>query len=355
MNLEEMDLRRSLEKIINNSSKVFIVGHNEPDFDAIASAIGLQVLATKMHKDAFIVIDEEDLEPGVKKIINEFHNTYNIINKNRFLKKIDDNSSLITTDVNKGYMICLEEYLNIFKNILVIDHHKEDNNTIKTKYKFIDTSKSSASEIVANVLKNYNGQMIDKNLASFLLAGILLDTQRFRKATTVKTLNTAKFLVKKGANNDYIEDLFLREFESDKKLNDLIFSNTVFRTFASGILNKNVAFTLNREEPRTIYRKEELAKSADKILKYKVDASFTLGYIKDDLISISGRSKSDIDVADILSTIGGIQGGGTATSAGAKAKDIDPLLVEKLLIDRVTNYLTEKSNDEFTLKKTKKY
>ena len=68
------DLRCVLDNSIKKSSNVFIVGHNEPDFDAIGSAIGLQVYAKNIGKKAYIVVEDTDLEPGVKKIIEEKFN-----------------------------------------------------------------------------------------------------------------------------------------------------------------------------------------------------------------------------------------------------------------------------------------
>ena len=354
--ISDAKLRKVLEKLLENTSNVFIIGHSEPDFDAIGSAIGLQVLLTHLNKKSYIVVDDKELEAGVKKIVENNKNRYSIINNEECLSLVNKKSLLIMTDVNPHYLTSLKDDLDKFKNILIIDHHKETKDTVKTDYKFIDINRSSASEIVTNLLSSYKKLNIDSKTANYLLCGIVLDTRRFRKNTSVDTMNAAKYLIKKGAQSDIVDDLFLSEFEEDKKINNLVFRNTIFRTFASSSLeNKNIAFVLNREEPKTIYKREELAKAADKLLKYRVDASFAIGYINDEIISISGRSKSDIDVADVLSNIENVQGGGNPTSAGAKAKDIYPLEFEKILIDKTTEYLQETHDNPYVLKKTKKY
>lgn len=354
--INDNKLKKVIEKLVENSSNVFIVGHNEPDFDAIGSSIGLQVLCSYLNRKSYIVVDDTVLEAGVKRIIEENYNKYQIINREESLKRINKNSLLIMTDVNPYYLISLKDDLNKFKNIIVIDHHKESNDTVDTEYKFIDISKSSASEIVTNLLSSYKHLPISSKTANYLLSGIVLDTRRFRKNTTADTMNAARYLIKKGAQNDYVDDLFLTEFEDDKKINNLVFRNTIFRMFASSNLeNKNIAFVLNREDPKFIYKREELAKAADKLLKYRVDASFAIGYINDEIISISGRSKSDIDVSDILSNIENVQGGGNPTSAGAKAKNADPLHIENLIIDKTTEYLQETHDNPYVLKKNKKY
>ena len=67
------DLKGQLLKTILSSSKVFITGHNEPDFDSISSAIGIERLCEELGKDAYIIVDdcETTLEPSVKKIIDK--------------------------------------------------------------------------------------------------------------------------------------------------------------------------------------------------------------------------------------------------------------------------------------------
>ena len=73
MNKDFNELKELMEQSINASSKVFIVGHNTPDLDAIGSAIGLETLCKKLGKEAYIIINEKDdkLEPGVAKIKKE--------------------------------------------------------------------------------------------------------------------------------------------------------------------------------------------------------------------------------------------------------------------------------------------
>ncbi len=68
--------------------------------------------------------------------------------------------------------------------------------------------------------------------------------------------------------------------------------------------------------------KEELAKAADYLLRYKVDASFAVGYTDDDVISISARSKGDINVGEIM---GELEGGGNTFSAATRlqGRDLD--------------------------------
>ena len=340
------DLRNVLDSLIKKSSNVFIVGHNEPDFDAIGSAIGLQVYAKNIGKKAYIVVDDTDLEPGVKKIVEENKEKFHIIRLSDFVKMKDEKSLLILTDVNKSYMISVKNHLDEMGNIIIIDHHRPDEKTVKTKNTYINLETSSASEVVAKLLRGTKNMFYDAQVANYLLSGIILDTQRFSKHTSACTHDIVEHLIKKGASTDFVNDLFLREFESDKKINHLVFNVAE---------NRNIAFTLNREHPQAIYRREEIAKAADKLMKYKVDAAFVLGYLKDNLVSISARSRSDVDVAEIMSNIIGIDGGGNKDSAGGKCYSDDLEAVEKKIIDGTTEYLSDNHENDYVLRKVKKY
>ena len=60
----------------------------------------------------------------------------------------------ISLDTNKGFMTPLKNNYDDFNNIIVIDHHKTDDNTIKTKNKFIlPDMVSSTSEMMYWILK----------------------------------------------------------------------------------------------------------------------------------------------------------------------------------------------------------
>ena len=54
------NLKDVIEHFITHCSKVFIIGHNNPDLDAISSAIGLAEICKALKKDAYIIINEND-------------------------------------------------------------------------------------------------------------------------------------------------------------------------------------------------------------------------------------------------------------------------------------------------------
>ena len=247
-----------LENTICSSNEVFIIGHNEPDFDSIASCIGLQVFAETLGKKAYIIVNDDaaTIEPGVKKIMDENKDVFNMINLSEFEQLKTEKSLLIMADVNKHYMVSVKDYINQFNDIVIIDHHEITPETVQTDKKYITTKVSSASEVVAQLL-NFAHVKYPKKVASFLLAGIVLDTQRFKRKTTSRTHDVSEKLMTKGADPDYVNDLFLEEFEVYCKINNLIINGTVFNQYVetSALLPLQVSFTLNREKPTTVYKR----------------------------------------------------------------------------------------------------
>lgn len=337
-------LKKNLLKILENSNDVYIVGHNAPDLDSISSSIGLAEFCKNFTNSVYVIIDEEkaELEPGVKSAKKIFQDKFNIISIDKLAPSfIDPNSALIIVDTSKLNMTPLKNFFNNFKHFMIIDHHQEDDNTFKTKYKFIDSSVSSTSELVAQLL-NSTKMNYDPNIATYLLAGIILDTKRYIKNTTPKTLETARQLLLKGANCHSINELFLVDFEQDRKINDLIFNGTIFKYYNyPNCTPKKIAYTFNIYDESIFYKREELARASDKMLKYKIDAAFVIGKTERKYLSISARSKDNLNVGNIMSILGG---GGTPQSAGCQFKDKSIAEVFSLLEETVKSYLSEQSN-----------
>lgn len=334
------DLRSRLETEIRDCSNLFIVGHNSPDFDAIGSSIGLFILAESLGKKAYIIVDDEDskIEPGVKKIIDENRGRFRICKKEKFLKMASPDSLVILTDVNKKHMTSIGDHLDRIKHKIIIDHHSEDAQSVETDDKYIDLDVSSASEVVSRVLLDANIDF-DASVANYLLAGISLDTKRFKQSTTSITHDVAEKLIDKGADVDYVNNLFLEEFESFCRISNLIINGTIIKKYSESLAPIQVSFTLNRNHPTETYIKEDFAKAADRMMKFNgVDASFALGFVDPGVIHISARGGKKVNVGKIMTEM---QGGGNAQSAGGRIESDDLLKVEEELMSKIQYGLSE--------------
>ena len=308
-------IKECLDKLLSANDRVFIVPHNRPDMDAIGASIGMALICKKNKKRCFIVVDDdlEKIEISTRKIIEEINNDYEIIKASEIPVLMTDKSLMIAVDVNKNYLISTKKYLDDFNDIFVLDHHKADDNTIKTKNLFIDDKLSSTCEEVCRLLF-LNNVKLSKDNANYLLAGIILDTNKMSKDTvTDATYDVAARLRRCGASPAVANNLFLEDFEHDRAIHRLV-DNTIFPTYIFAI-----ACEKDDTNSKAIYEIEDIAKASDLLLRYQVNATFAIGYIDDNTVSISARSKGIIDVSKIMKLFGG---GGNEHAAAARIKDV---------------------------------
>lgn len=359
MLLELKAFKEALISSMESSSKVFIVGHNQPDYDAIGSAMGIFTLAKSMGKEAYIVIDEnlDTLDSKVRSIIEENKTRCNIITLEEFEKLYDDDAILVVTDTNRKYRICLNGYLDRFKKNFVIDHHDIDPNTsIQTVYSYIDINVSSASEAVTEMLLSRKAT-IPPHIATMLLAGIALDTKRFKNNTTGRTFQICGILQNRKADYLYVNSLFKEDFKTYKKVSNLIINGPLFREYISEDDSITVSFNLNRRNKTTPYTTIDVAKTADAMMKFS-DTTFAMGCTGQKQVTISARSSVKpcrdnqnnlpiINAGEILTRLDSERCGGNPLSAGGLipiTEDGFPTIksVEQRLMSIVHRYLKEK-------------
>ena len=98
------------------------------------------------------------------------------------------------------------------------------------------------------------------------------------------------------------------------------------------VFTYSIGIAADTNDSGIIYSIEDIAKCSDYILRYKVDASFAIAYIDQDTISISARSKGNIDISQIMKMFGG---GGSTTSGAARVKGT----TIKCIVDELTHIL----------------
>lgn len=302
------NLKVNLEQMILDSDKVIIMPHKDADFDAIASSLGVSLIANKLMKENHILIGDPiyKLDHGVQKIIEEEKEGHSIICLDKYKEEKTSNTLNVLCDVNKPTLTYVK---NIDKNHLaIIDHHDKDNETFDAVLTHIDNTASSASEIVMALISHFKIK-IPADIANILLAGILLDTNRLSKNVSSDTMRIVTRLLEFGATMEKAGDYFTEDFNSDRKIQELV-NSTEFFNYTIGII-------LGSEDKE--YTKEDLAKAADYLLRYKIDAAYAIGNIGDGVVSISARSKENVNVGDVMREL---DGGGNQYSGATKLKGL---------------------------------
>lgn len=302
------NLKVNLKSMILNSDKVIAFPHRGADFDAIASCFGISLISDKLKKENHIVIGDPiyKLDHGVQTIIEQEKENHSIITLDQYEQEKTPNTLNVLCDVNKPQLLWKKGFDK--DKLVIIDHHDKDNQTLEAGLEHIDPTASSASEIVTRVLHCY-GIKIPENIANILLAGILLDTNRLSKNVSSDTMRNVTVLLESGATMEIANGYFAEDFKSDRKIQELI-SSTKF-------LNYTIGLIIGDEDKE--YTKEELAKAADYLLKYQVDAAYAIGNIGDGIVSISARSKDSVNVGNVMREL---NGGGNQCSGATKLKNI---------------------------------
>lgn len=193
----------TLRRLISESSSVLIMGHRRPDFDSIGSALGISKLAEDLRKNWHIVINDPEDENFVRlmgDISTREEYGWRFINETKAIASVRSDTLLIVTDVNS---VSNMESPDLFRTVAektggkttIIDHHEKTDMTAPSDFEYIDTSCSSASEIVAGVLEiSLQRTKLTSEEATVLLSGIMLDTKNFTQYTSGKTYAAAEFL-----------------------------------------------------------------------------------------------------------------------------------------------------------------
>ena len=325
----------ALENLIKESSKVMVMGHMNPDIDAMGSAIGIYRLAKSLDKNAYIIASNTaSLQNFRESLTEEPEYEDVIISKEVAEENIDDDTLLVVVDTHKVNYVESEEVLKKASKIVIIDHHRRSADYIENAtLTFQEVYASSAAELVTELLQYAEVNVELKKIeAEALYAGIMMDTKSFTFKTGVRTFEAAAYLRKCGVDIIRVKKWFQSDLESFNKIADIVKK--------AEIVNDSIAIALcDGEKSKDISLL--CAKAADELLTISdVTASFVLGDTGEK-VCISGRSIGDINVQVILEKLGG---GGHITLAGAQVEGMTLEEVKQELIIRINEYFTEIEN-----------
>jgi len=333
-----------LDEHIAQASNILIMGHCNPDFDSIAACVGVARFCMssidrhfegKAKKPALNVVinkhcDEFDLCYDHLKDMECYHDIF--IEKEASLDLVTPDTLLIITDVNNIKIYECPDLARTVNNIAVIDHHRLADALEFTPFlQYIETTRSSASEIVSEILwQSSFSDSLTKEEATLLLAGIMLDTQNFTRNTGSQTFAISHYLYTRGAHTEVSKEMFRDDLE------EILLTGAFESTAKIYGEDKNIAISwmaddrVGKQSDRII-----VSKVADKLLSAKgIDAAFALVRIGDDIV-ISGRSSGKINVQLILERL---KGGGHFNMAGAQLKGSTITNAREILLGAIDDY-----------------
>ena len=323
----------ALENLIQNSQKVMIMGHTNPDMDAIGSCMGIYRLAKSLGKDAYIIYDKNvtQIESFLKSIEKDSEYEDIMINKEVAIENINQDTLLVIVDTNKINYVEAPELLDKTEKIVVIDHHRRSTDYIeKATLIFQEVYASSTAELVTELLQYVDVKVdLREREAESLYAGIMMDTKNFTFKTGVRTFEAAAYLRRCGVDIIRVKKWFQSDLKSFNKIADVVKK--------AEIVNDTIAISIYDKKAKDVSL--ICAKAADELLTISdITASFVIGNLGDK-VCISGRSIGDINVQIILEKLGG---GGHITLAGAQVEGMTIEETKQELINRINEYFSER-------------
>ncbi|MDQ0339299.1 c-di-AMP phosphodiesterase-like protein [Caldalkalibacillus uzonensis] len=326
-------ISHALRDMIKESDKVFIMGHRDPDMDAVGSAIGVLKAVQVNEREGYIVLDQEEDYPGVNRLMEEINKEKDLqehfLSPQEALELISEKSLLIIVDVHKPALVLEPRLLDRFHRKVVIDHHRRGEAFIEDPLLvYIEPYASSTSELVAELLEYQSDEMEMSRLeATAMLAGIVVDTNNFAMRTGSRTFDAAAYLRRHGADPVLVQKILKEEKEQFIKRSRIVERAEIYRG--------KIAIAIGEADER--YGQVLLAQAADTLLTLDdVVASFVLCEREDGQVVISARSLGEINVQVIMEKM---HGGGHLTNAATQLEDITVEDAVKWLKEVIDDYL----------------
>ncbi|MFB0520062.1 MAG: DHH family phosphoesterase [Desulfatiglandales bacterium] len=331
--LEELELKRNLKmlnSIIDDAAKgIAIVTQDNPDPDAIASAVALKRIIESMKKSADIIYGGEIGHEENKALINLL--AIELIPMVK-IKDMRDYSKIALIEASipgKNNPLPKEVRPNI-----IIDHHPYNPAKVSADYIDIRPEIGATSTILTEYLTRLDFE-ISEDLATLLLYGIKTDTADFTMRTTPKDLQAVALLYPKSS-----QDLL-------NKIETPLMSSETIDVLGEAIKKRRIIGSLLLANVGFIRDRDTLPQAADHLLRLEGVSTALVYGLSEDVVHISARNKDTrINLGDAMGqAFGGIgEAGGHSTAAAAtinlglfgSAKDKEPLLklAEEAITDR---------------------
>lgn len=331
-------ISNSIHEIIQESDEVFIMGHQNEDFDSLGAALGVSRMARQLKKPVHIILS--DFNAGISKFTEglKAKEGYGelFIPTSRLINITAERPVLFVVDTHIPHLTASPDLLDRIRDIVVIDHHRRSANFIKNaKLTYSEPATSSTSELVTELLYYFGDDLnLPRIEATALYAGILVDTKNFAVQTGVRTFDAAAYLRRCGADPIVVRQMFRSDFETEQAKAK---AKARAQMLPGGLIITKCADELPNIQVIA-------AQVADSLLRIEgANASMVVFQLSPDTVGISARSTGAINVQLIMEQFGG---GGHQNVAGAQLADAALDDVYNDVIKATQLFIEENEKDE---------
>ncbi|GAF66380.1 hypothetical protein BTS2_3280 [Bacillus sp. TS-2] len=309
-------ISHALRDFVLDSDQVMVMGHKNPDMDAVGAAIGVLKIADVNEREGYVVLDPSDVNQDVGRLMEEVevhdHLWSQFITPQEALEVVSEKTLLVIVDTHKPSMVIEEKLLDKVDRIVVLDHHRRGEEFIDDPVLvYMEPYASSTAELVTELLEYQPRQLkLDRLEATALLAGIVVDTKSFANRTGARTFDAASYLRTNGADTTLVQNLLKEDLDSYVKRAQLVEQTEYYRQ----------GYAIARAEEDELFSQVTIAQAADTLLTMKgVEASFVISRRHDGRVSISARSLGKVNVQLIMEQL---EGGGHLTNAATQLENV---------------------------------
>jgi nanoRNase/pAp phosphatase (c-di-AMP/oligoRNAs hydrolase) len=271
-------LQRTLRSI---EDSLAIVTHDNPDPDAIASAVALSELAERVGLEAEVLYYGEISHQENRAFVN----VLDLAVRNLADEQAPDANGIALVDHARP---SVNDQLPPETAVDVLIDHHPPRGSIQARFADVRTDVGSTSTILVDHLARL-GHPIDETLATALLYGIRVDTDGFTREVSVADYEAVGRLVAA------VDESALSTIESPSMSADTL------ETLARAVRNREVRGPVLTACVGSNADRDAIAQAADRLLDLEaIETALVYGY-SDDTIFASGRARgANIDLGETL-------------------------------------------------------
>ncbi len=316
LNQEHIRLTNRLKEELSTPRRIIVTTHQGPDGDAMGSSLALYHFLKKQGHDVSVITPNDYPEflqwlPSNADVVNYMRQkplAEALIEKAEYVFHLDYNHLKRSADMARSLYQC--------KAVRVlIDHHLEPE--LPAKYTFSEIEVSSTCELLFCIMKQWDANLIDCDIATCIYTGIMTDTGSFcYRSASAQTFSVAAELMSYGFDRTGIYDQVYDNYSENRMrlmgycLNEKM---EVFPQYGAALISLNL-----EEQQRYDFVVGDSEGFVNLPLSIK-GIRFTAFFLeKEDKVKISFRSKGNFSVNDFSRKHFG--GGGHLNAAGGDSK-----------------------------------
>lgn len=302
----------SLQELLKQPRDIVVIGHRNPDGDAMGATVALRLLLKRLGHFVDIIVPSE--YPPVFSYLKDIDQTviYDI-EPDRAKMLVDRSEIVFCLDFNTLHRIDkLGEAVEASNaSTVLIDHHLDPDPSFE--YMFSDTGSSSTCELIYDFIVDMGyARWMTQDIGTAIFTGLITDTGSFKYSTRSNTYAVATALKHIGVDDSQIQDTILNS-QKEKHLR---------------LLGHCLA---NRMEVISEYRAALIYLTKEDYTTFDIQRGDTEGIVnymltmKDvdiaafiteqpTIVKVSLRSKGDISVQDMATKY--FNGGGHKNASG---------------------------------------